>query len=309
MDTIAETSWHSYPSIFALGHRVLGDLFSDPVLIEEKVDGSQFSFGVFEGRPRVRSKGQEMHLDAPEKMFEKAVETVKEISLQLHPGWTYRAEYLQKPKHNTLAYDRTPERHIIIFDINPAHESYLPYDEKAAEAARIGLEVVPRLGTGIIESPADLLALLETTSVLGGQKIEGFVVKNYARFGHDKKALMGKFVSETFKEVHNGEWRKNNPTTSDFIDTIVAKYRTPARWAKAVQHLTEAGALERSPRDIGKLMKEVSTDVLNECYAEILQDLFRFAWPKVQRALTHGLPEWYKAQLLEAQFAPTEDVA
>lgn len=37
------TSWHSYPSIYALGHRALGELFLDPVVVEEKVDGSQFS--------------------------------------------------------------------------------------------------------------------------------------------------------------------------------------------------------------------------------------------------------------------------
>ena len=43
-----ETSWHSYPSIFALGHRALAELFLDPVVVEEKVDGSQFSFGLFE---------------------------------------------------------------------------------------------------------------------------------------------------------------------------------------------------------------------------------------------------------------------
>ena len=38
-----------------------------------------------------------------------------------------------------------------------------------------------------------LRELLQTTSVLGGQKIEGVVVKSYLRF--DKKALMAKFVS------------------------------------------------------------------------------------------------------------------
>jgi hypothetical protein len=39
------SSWHSYSSIYALGHKALAELFMEPVLIEEKVDGSQFSFG------------------------------------------------------------------------------------------------------------------------------------------------------------------------------------------------------------------------------------------------------------------------
>jgi len=33
----------SYPSIYNLGHRYLGDLLDGPVVVEEKVDGSQFS--------------------------------------------------------------------------------------------------------------------------------------------------------------------------------------------------------------------------------------------------------------------------
>jgi hypothetical protein len=37
----------SYSSIFNLGHKAVADIFKTPVLCEEKVDGSQFSFGVY----------------------------------------------------------------------------------------------------------------------------------------------------------------------------------------------------------------------------------------------------------------------
>lgn len=37
---------YSYPSIYAIGHKELDELFDDPVLVEEKVDGSQFSFSL-----------------------------------------------------------------------------------------------------------------------------------------------------------------------------------------------------------------------------------------------------------------------
>lgn len=39
------TSWHSYPKVWALGHRETKDIFVSDVIIEEKVDGSQFNFG------------------------------------------------------------------------------------------------------------------------------------------------------------------------------------------------------------------------------------------------------------------------
>ena len=295
-----ETSWHSYPSIFALGHRAVTDLFQDEVLIEEKIDGSQFSFGRFDGELKVRSKGAVMIVDAPEKMFSKAVEVVKELPLT--DGWTYRAEYLQKPKHNALAYDRTPVNWLIIFDINSSEEAYLSWEEKVSEATRLGFEVVPRLAQGHIGSSDEIRHLLDIVSCLGGQKIEGVVVKNYARFGLDKKVLMGKFVSEAYKEVHSKEWKAANPTNRDILEKLIGTYRTPARWNKAVQHLTEAGQIENSPRDIGLLIREVWPDIAKECKEEIVEKLWEWAESHLRRGMTRGLPEWYKQKLLDSQF-------
>lgn len=293
-------SWHSYPSIFAIGHAALAELFLDDVLVEEKVDGSQFSFGRFGGELRCRSRGAVINVLAPDNMFKAGVEVAG--SLDLVDGYTYRGEYLGKAKHNALAYDRHPVGHTIIFDINTGHEQYMAYDDKAAEAKRVGLEVVPALYRGRVEDVTMFRKLLDTVSVLGGQKVEGVVVKNYARFGRDKKALIGKFVSEHFKEVHAGNWRKENPSGKDLLGQLIDSYKTPARWAKAVQHLREAGRLEGSPRDIGLIVKEVPEDVLRDCEDAIKADLWKWAWPHIRRGLIGGLPEWYKTRLLEAQF-------
>ncbi len=295
-------SWGSYPKIYALGHRALEELLLDPVIVEEKVDGSQFSFGIFDGELKVRSKGAIINMVAPEKMFIKACETVQNIGAGLTEGWTYRGEYLAKPKHNTLLYDRIPDQHIIIFDINIGDQCYLSWNDKKKEAARLGLEVVPKMFEGTISTPHQFREMLSNISCLGGQKVEGVVVKNYKRFGLDKKALMGKFVSEEFKEVHSKAWKESNPKGKDVIQGMVDKYKTEARWHKAVQHLGEEGLLDVSPKDIGLLMKEVQLDTLDECSADIKEDLFKWAWPKVRRSLVGGLPEWYKEQLLKKQF-------
>lgn len=300
------SSWRSYPKSFNLGHSQLAELFADPVLIEEKIDGSQFSFGIFNGELKVRSKGKEMVVDAPEKMFTLGVEYVKSIQHLLTDGYTYTGEFLSKSKHNTLAYDRTPKNNIILFDVRMAEEAYMSYEEKAAEAARLGLEVVPCIFVGTVSTPSTLHELLERVSVLGGQKIEGFVVKNYNKFGVDKKALMGKYVSEAFKEIHGGEWKAANPSSSDIIYQLGEQYTTPARWNKSVQHLKERGELTNSPKDIGLLMKEVNLDVLAECKEEIKEALFKYAWPKIARRITSGLPQWYKDELVKSQFEKPE---
>lgn len=294
---------HSYSKIYQIGHKVIRNIFDDVVLIEEKVDGSQFSFGVIDGVLCARSNNKQLMLEAPDNMFKKAVETIKSIEHLLHPGWTYRGEYLQKPKHNTLAYDRTPYNNIMGFDImREGQEDYLPYDEKRAEFERIGLEVVPIIYQDKVESLEMFNKFLDRTSILGGQKIEGVVVKNYSLITGDKKVAMGKYVSEAFKEVHNKDWKERNPSRTDIVLQIIDRYKSEARWNKAIQHMRENGTLDESPKDIGGLMQEVSTDITAECGDEIKEILFKHFWKTISRGVVQGLPEWYKQQLAEKAF-------
>lgn len=313
----------SYPSIYNVGHRAAAGIFDGPVVVQEKVDGSQFSFGlVHQDEPGsetereayglvMRSKGATVFSDTADKLFRPAVETVKALfdAGKLQPGWTYRGEAFAKPKHNTLAYERVPAGNIILFDVDTGEESYIPQTEGLdgpdviGIAIDLGLEVVPTLFEGQVTGLEQLHGFLERTSILGGAKIEGVVIKAYGRYGPDKKTLMAKYVSEAFKEVHRGDWKERNPSTGDILLRLIDRYRTPARWQKAVQHLREAGTLQDAPQDIGPLMKEVGLDVLKEERTEIMQALFDYAWPKLQRGITAGLPQWYKDELAKTAFA------
>lgn len=295
------SSLHSYPKVYAIGHRAVQELFLDPVLIEEKVDGSQISFGTQGGQLVLRSRGQELYVDNPEKMFAAGINAAKELASRLHDGWVYRGEYLAKPKHNVLAYNRVPRFNIILFDINIGDEVYLSREEKEAEAERIGMEIVPALYSGMVDNPEQLYSFLERSSVLGG-RIEGIVVKNYSRFGADKKVLMGKYVSEQFKETHAKEWKASNPVMGDVIDRLIATLRNERRWEKAVERLRDSGELEHSPRDIGKLIHAVQKDVEEEEADFVAKKLTEWALPRVVRASSAGLPEWYKKRLVESAF-------
>lgn len=297
---------NSYPKVYNLGHAAIAEILLDEVLVEEKIDGSQLSFGKFNSPDgfylAARSRGAVINTIAPDNMFKKGIETALDLFDSLNEGWVYRGEYLAKPKHNTLCYNRVPAKNFILFDVNTGLEQYLSYDEKQAEARRLGLEVVPIIYQGRVESIDHFRSFLDSISILGGQKIEGVVVKNYSRFSRDSKAMMGKFVSESFKEVHQGDWKDRNPSSKDFIALIANKYTSSARWEKSVQHLRESGQLEDSPRDIGHLIHAVPKDILEECQEEIKDELFKFAWKQVSRCVTRGLPEWYKEKLLQRQF-------
>jgi hypothetical protein len=295
---------NSYPSAKNLGHPLIADLLLDDVLVEEKIDGSQFSFGSFAGELQCRSKGAQIEVAEPEGMFARAVATARELHEAglTRDGWTYRCEYLQKPKHNSLAYDHVPAKHLALFDIVVGVESYMTPAAKREEALRLGLDCVPAMFEGRVESVEQIHALLDTVSCLGGQKIEGVVIKNYARFGHDGKILIGKHVSEAFKEVHAKEWKTTSPGGKDILGLLCEEYRTPARWAKAVQHMREAGTLQNAVQDIGPLIREAQKDIEAECLEEIKEKLSKWAMPHVKRAAVRGLPEWWKEQLLAQQF-------
>ena len=161
----------------------------------------------------------------------------------------------------------------------------------------------------MIENIEAFRGFLSTTSILGGQSIEGVVVKplHYDLFGRDKKVLMGKFVSEAYREIHSKAWKADNPHGKDILAMIGDSYGTQARWAKAVQHLREAGKIEDDPRDIGLLMREIPQDVEKECEDEIKQKLYDWAWPHVRRMLTKGVPAWYKDALLRQAFERDEE--
>lgn len=347
------SSWSSYPSIFSVGHKAIRDLFDGEVNVEEKIDGSQFSFGLVDANRddagnlvdaeydpvrwpgyalKIRSKGAVMYIDAPEKMFSLGAKTVNRLATEglLHPGWTYRGEFLAKPKHNSLSYDRVPESpcptctpedrsiagcstcngsgkinsNVIIFDIGTGDQEWLSYADKKVEAERLGLECVPLLFSGRIGDVGSVREFFKTTSILGGQCIEGVVIKpvGYDLFGVDKKVLLGKLVSEAFKEVHRKAWGENNPTSKDIITQIVEQYRTPARWAKALIHLREVGKIHDDVTDIGPLIKAIAPDVKKECEDEIKEIIFKWAWPHIARGLTAGLPQWYKEVLLKRAF-------
>lgn len=300
---VIEIPIYSYPNIFAIGHRAIAEIFNSPVQIEEKIDGSQFSFGVIDGVLQCRSKGTQINLDAPDKLFQKAVDVVKLKHAELVEGYLYRGEYLAKPVHNTLQYSRVPNQNIIIFDISTGLESYMSYDEKKKEAERLGFEVVPLLYQGVIDSPQALLHFLELNSYLGGTLIEGVVVKNYSLLTMEKKVAMGKYVREDFKEANAKKWRTEiRPSQTAIFERLVEVYKTEPRWRKAVEHLRDNGQLEGDPQDIALLIPEVKSDILKECKEEIQEALFEFFWPKLAKAVTAGLPEWYKKQLLEGAF-------
>jgi hypothetical protein len=289
------TGLAKYPKIWTLGSRQTNKLFAGgPVLIQEKVDGSQISFGKIDDTLMIRSRGTHVDLEAPDKLFNQAVAEITCRRDLLLPGYTYRGEYLKKPKHNVIKYSDIPRAHIILFDVQMPNGEFLEPDGVGVECERLEFQQVPTFNFNAA-ADTDLDKLLDITSCLGGSKVEGVVLKNYTQFTDLGDPVFAKYVSPDFKEQHAKEWKTQS--RKDLIRDIVEHYRTEARWKKAVQHLRERGELTESPKDIGALFKEVQVDFIEEEKLEVEKMLWEHFRKQICRGLTMGLAEWYKAQL------------
>ncbi|MEM2973344.1 MAG: RNA ligase family protein, partial [Candidatus Caldarchaeum sp.] len=240
-----------YPKILPLGHKVLANLLLGPVVVQEKVDGSQFSFGVnCEGELCMRSKNQTIYPESTNELFRPAVTHVVNLyrdgAFSDLEGFIFRAETLYKPQHNTLRYDRVPKGNLMLFDVQSDGEflSRSP-DDLRDFAEWLDIECVPtECYDGADVTEQFLEEYLERASVLGGQTVEGLVIKNYDQlnpYSYHFAPLMGKHVSERFKEVHRSAWARTNPKRNDVLLRLGEELRTEARWEKAIQHMAERG--------------------------------------------------------------------
>lgn len=295
---------HSYPKIYNLNHYAVEDILSSPVQVEEKVDGSQFSFGIREkdGLLLCRSKSASISIASPPGMFIEAVDAVLELLDRdlIKTGWTYRCEYLQKPKHNVLTYHQVPRHHLVLFDVDPGNENFLNSEARYQIAAEMGIDVVPVLWKGKAFKE-DLDALLKTESFLGGTQIEGIVIKAYGRKVEDH-TMIAKYVNPQFREQASPDW-KVNVRRNDTVQRLIEQLATEARWQKAIQHLGEADQLSNSPSDIGPLIKEILRDVQEEEGERIKEVLFKHTWPILARGITKKFPNWYKDRIFGEQNA------
>lgn len=275
-----------FGKIHPLGHRDVKEIFFGPVTVEEKVDGSQFSFGVIKGELHCRSKGVPIDLNAPG-MFAAAVQTARAVAPDVEPGFVYRCEYLAKNRHNVLTYNRVPDRHLVLWDVEFPGGS-INAEARRDVALRLGLSPVPVFFYGHTD-PTDVRKFLGRESFLGGVAIEGVVIK--------RDGMVAKLVDDKFKEMHTGKPRTQKFVGEDIRVKIADAVCNENRYAKVRQHLLERGELAGDNTDIGKLLKELHRDIDAECKDYIAEALLDWALPIIKKRASSGMAPWYQNRL------------
>jgi hypothetical protein len=290
---------NSFPKIFYLGSPQVKDIFDDEVELTEKVDGSYICFGVVNNKLIIQNKNQVIDASTANEFYSNAVEYIISIKNRLPNNMVFYCEYLRKPAHNTLIYERTPKNNLMLFGASILGKRFFSDYSKLCELAEaLDIEAVPLMMKGKLDDRENLKILLSQDSVLGNVKIEGIVIKNYK---HPSSILAAKYVSDRFKGVKS-ENRRRKGFSKDHFDEFKQQFRTEARWQKAVQHLKEKGELEGSPKDIGSLLKEIYCDIEAEEQEYIKDGLYRLFKKEILKCSTTGFAEWYKEQLLKNAF-------
>ena len=300
----------AYPKIFHIGSDFIKDIFQDEVEITSKIDGSQWSFGKVEGILYMRSKGCIQYAEKHDNLFNEVVDYVISIQDRIPDNTIFYGEYLKKPKHNSLKYDRIPKNHLALFGVCTPNQKFTSEYEKLAEYAKLlDIDVVPLVYKGKINSSEELIKMLDEEEYLGGCKREDIVVKNYNRpfllGGQPIPLMSGKYVSEAFKEVHRKTWNKEN-TGKGKWDTFKEGYKTEARWNKAIQHYKEKGLYTGTPKDIGPLLKEIQEDIKEEEKEVIKNFLWKEFGQEVLRTACSGFPEYFKMKIMKETFNEEE---
>ena len=301
---------HGYPKVWHMGHRSVEGMFAaGTVYVQEKYDGSQFSFSkdIETGELKFRSRRVDLDPNDCDNLFAPTIHHIQSVADKVMTGWTYRGEAFRSNKHNTKTYGRIPEGHMVLFDVDVGHHALLKPEETQHIAWELHLEPCALVETLDRRNPSvdQLNIWLARTSSLEATKVEGVVFKNYDFMTSFDHPAFAKFVSEEFKEAHkqNLDWKQGK----DLYSALGTTFATEARWQKGVQRLRDAGELEGSPRDIGNLLRELSVDLLEEYGDELKARVWSHAWKQIVKAANRGFPEWYKRELAFGDYVQSRE--
>lgn len=277
-----------FPKIYRLGHKEVRNILEGPVEVTEKIDGSQISFGIIEKKLVVRSKNTEINPADVPNQFMNSYQSIQRIFSEgkMEEGYFYYGEAVRGLRHNVITYARIPKGHTALYSIRKPDGTFEP-DFKVIEntANSFGIDTVPFKHIGTI-SVQELEDILKQDSFYG-PRMEGLVIKSFR-----KKFEMAKLVRDDYKEVSR-HVIKNSLPLEQRITELFLRYKTNARWDKAIQHYLDAG---NSPDDklvIPSLIKEVTQDILEEEGETIKNSLFAMFRKQFIRTVTDGLAEYY----------------
>lgn len=266
-------TFHKYKKIYRLGYEDVKDIFlnsEDKIIIQEKIDGSNFRFMIKDGYIIFGSRTQELTEDKEhkyQKNFQRCIEFIRDTlngigDLSKFNNCIFYGENCIK---HSLTYDWDKIPPFLGFDIyNLELDEYVDFEQIKEVFEMLHLPIVP-----IIKEITAKEAIMEKIddsyvpqSVYAPRQAEGVVFKNYER------QLFAKYVTDQFKEKNKETFGGGKKLANDDSERFVAEYCTNSRIDKSIFKLIDEGnKLEM------QLMAKLPRMVWNDIWEEEWQDI------------------------------------
>ena len=258
-----------YDSIPRYGKQGTRDILGTEVVVMEKLDGANASFGIIGGELKMFSRNQELNEYNTLRGFYDWVRQNINQNL-LFPNKIYFGEWLVP---HTVQYKKEAQCEFYLFDIYDVKtDTYLDWNTTVQAAKRLGLRTPEVFFRGELHSMTDVdkyIGQSELTDIPNTG--EGIVVKDY------EGQQFVKIISDKFKETKSIKQPSLDRTD---IGTLIDSVLTPQRVEKLIHKKIDLGLLptELDITDTGNVLKALSSDVVNDIFEEemhIFLDMLR----------------------------------
>lgn len=152
---------------------------SEPVVVEEKLDGANVSLWLDPGAGRVEvasrgGVGAQDRAGQLGRLRAWAAERTQALTGLLKGGWVLYGEWLWL--QHGIRYDRLPDW-LIALDLWHEDRGFAPLEERDRRCRAAGLALPPRLFEGIVGDESGVRRLLAGSALSSDQPVEGLVVR------------------------------------------------------------------------------------------------------------------------------------
>lgn len=249
----------------------------DQIVIQEKVDGANFSIRYDSETDTIKAFSRKRELDSlnnlrgawewSQKLDKEEIKRVLGGNLILFMEWlvSHSVPYPQERYNNAYCYD--------IYDTDT--NKWLPQNIVKAKVSELGLIYIPVFYEGEFISWEHIKSFVGRTD-LGGDFGEGIIVKNMTNLNSDnlKLPFYVKIVCEKFCETKGH--KKEKPVDMNVVQeteeakTLVATVVTKARVTKLIHKMVDDGIIPENwdNHDMSTIAKNLGRNVYEDCVKE-----------------------------------------
>lgn len=244
----------------------------DHIVIQEKIDGSNFSFCYDEEKDAILSFSHSAELNERDTLrgaYQWACSLDKELVRRVLG--THLIVFSEWLVLHTNVYPEECYRKAYCYDVyDTREEKYLPQSRVKEIIQALGLIYVPVFYDGEFHNWEEVFAFIGKTE-LGGDGGEGIVVKNMSKLNSKKEMFYVKLVADKFLETKDMEPMKTNKVLAiQETNARVASVVTKARVQKLLHKMVDDGILSQDwgEAELPLITQKLGGAIFHDCLKE-----------------------------------------